>query len=60
MAAVFKPEWEKAVRVLQYKRHPAGIRQRAWGSAPKTSAWKRREQLPSSCPEVVMPGPGLL
>ena len=64
MATVFQPDWQKTVRVLQglngatvtHQEYGEGLP----GPEPKTSAWKRRDELPSSCPEVVMPGPGLL
>jgi len=64
MAAVFTLQQRKTVRVLQCL-NLATVTHQEYGQGrfspePKTSAWKRREQLPSSCPEVVMPGPGLL
>jgi hypothetical protein len=64
MATGFKPQGQKAVRVLQCL-NLATVTHQEYGegllsSKPKTSAWKRRDELPSSCPEVVMPGQGLL
>jgi hypothetical protein len=64
MATVLARQQRKTVRVLQCL-NLATVTHQEYGegllsSKPKTSAWKRRDEPPSSCLEVVMPGPGLL